>query len=382
MTDKKFETKRQHYVPRLLLRKFSDDGKSISLAMLDSGKIVSNASIKGQCYEDYFYGDDGVMEKSFEREETLVGGYFAELSAARLESLGHDVHDNLRRFVHYQHMRTLAAATALSDGFSAFIKTAFAPALESHGLPHDALDHVRIELTNPQSEVLWSALCSTPLLEDLAVRFIMTSGTTGFVISDHPVVAYNQFAQMHPKFRHYPFTTGLPDKGLQMFLPLSPHVVLAVYDPGTYESSASQIVSHASKEDVELLNMMQALNGLECLYFNEKHFLSRRLRKLLRGREAHGRAGEARATAGEMRESPDGTMRQTVVTMRKEIRLGAGLSCFRTTDSHLYEGYDVAVLPARSPELVAFTEFYRARQNARVDSERARLGLPPMYGKR
>ena len=34
------------------------DGRSVALLVLKTGQRISGASIKSQCYEDYFYGDD------------------------------------------------------------------------------------------------------------------------------------------------------------------------------------------------------------------------------------------------------------------------------------------------------------------------------------
>lgn len=69
-TEKLSETKRQHYVPRMLLRNFTKDGKRISLIV--DGKRIDGASIGKQCYGDYFYGSDNVMEKSFSDSEAKM----------------------------------------------------------------------------------------------------------------------------------------------------------------------------------------------------------------------------------------------------------------------------------------------------------------------
>ena len=56
------EKKRQHYVPRFHLKLFSEDGVSINLFNIKTGKIIEKAAIKGQCQEDYFYGKDLKVE--------------------------------------------------------------------------------------------------------------------------------------------------------------------------------------------------------------------------------------------------------------------------------------------------------------------------------
>jgi hypothetical protein len=76
------ETKRQHYVPRIILRNFSKDGKRISLVV--DGKRIDGASIGKQCYGDYFYGSDNVMEKSFADSEAKMAAFLGDLAPARL----------------------------------------------------------------------------------------------------------------------------------------------------------------------------------------------------------------------------------------------------------------------------------------------------------
>jgi hypothetical protein len=55
LVDKKGETKRQHYVPRMILRNFSTDGKRCSLYILSEGQRVDKVSIANQCYKDYLW---------------------------------------------------------------------------------------------------------------------------------------------------------------------------------------------------------------------------------------------------------------------------------------------------------------------------------------
>ena len=66
--------KRQHYVPRFLLKNFSADKRRIALEVLATGRRVDDAQLKAQCYRDYFYGKDEVLENAFAKlEETSQG---------------------------------------------------------------------------------------------------------------------------------------------------------------------------------------------------------------------------------------------------------------------------------------------------------------------
>ena len=62
MGQRRGKTKRQHYVPRLLLRSFSSDPQRRMLCVRTRERTVVGASMRDQCYSDYLYGADGSVE--------------------------------------------------------------------------------------------------------------------------------------------------------------------------------------------------------------------------------------------------------------------------------------------------------------------------------
>jgi len=56
------KNKKQHYVSRFYLKRFSKNKKSISLYNLKSERKFDEAKLKTQAYRDYFYGKDLVLE--------------------------------------------------------------------------------------------------------------------------------------------------------------------------------------------------------------------------------------------------------------------------------------------------------------------------------
>ena len=67
------EKKRQHYVPKFYLKLFSwDDKKLINIYNISHKQIIPNGTLEKQCYEDYFYGKDLVIENSFGTIESVV----------------------------------------------------------------------------------------------------------------------------------------------------------------------------------------------------------------------------------------------------------------------------------------------------------------------
>lgn len=69
----------------MILRNFSNDGKRICLIL--DGERVDGASIGRQCQEDYFYGSDNILEKSFAKEEDKLAAFLGDLSPERFFTL-------------------------------------------------------------------------------------------------------------------------------------------------------------------------------------------------------------------------------------------------------------------------------------------------------
>ena len=63
--------KKQHYVPKMVLRNFASDTdkKQINLIHINSRKAIRSASLRDQCQKDYLYGEDGIFEKNLAEME-------------------------------------------------------------------------------------------------------------------------------------------------------------------------------------------------------------------------------------------------------------------------------------------------------------------------
>jgi hypothetical protein len=359
--NKQGTTKRQHYVPQMILRNFSKDSLNTSLIVLATGKRVAAAKINRQCYEDYFYGADQIMENSFSAEEDKIATHLGDLSRTKLEGLPVAVLKDLRRFVHYQKARTRGAAEHISKFVAAIAKSAARGTLQLNpesDIKLKDIDQTEIKLAKAQNESIWIAAKTEPIMFDMAVKFIATDRSPGFVIADHPVVAYNQFAEHHPRLSHYPTSTGLALKGLQLFMPLSSSVTLAIYDPSTYEYGGKSRICRAGPQDVRFLNEMQAINAWECIFFNQDRLDEGTLEKLALARERHPSRYKKEVAESNLTKRADGRISQFVVANDIDVRVGAKLSFVRTLDGHSYDNYEGPSVPIRSPELMKLANDY------------------------
>lgn len=377
-TDKKGQTKRHHYVPQMILRNFSANEATTSLVVLSSGKRVPEAPINRQCYEPYFYGEDQVMERSFSREEANVSKVLGDLSRERLDALTDNDIALLKNFVHYQRARTRAAAESVSNFAEAFAKSILrgTAKLNTDNELAEAVENVKIRLGGTQHESIWQAGKSTPLMWDMDVRFLVTSRDEGFVIGDHPVVAYNQFAEHHPVLRSFPTSTGLAAKGLQLFMPLSPSVTLACFDPSTYQYDGKRVCG-AGPRDVRFLNAMQAVNAWECLFFDAKRTADSSIQGMLERRQQHASVFEKRIATSEMRWKGEKTVSQFVAVSNPDVRVGARLSFLRGIDRNAYGDYEGATVLIRSVALLEFTQRYGVQVEQEAKRQQAGETVAP-----
>jgi len=256
------DNKRQHFVPKSTLRRFASDAatpqepRQIHLVNIDSGKIIRNASLKTQCYRDYFYGRDLVVEKLL----GPVEGEFVALTNKMIDtsSMEERAGWNLVRMIMLQRGRTLRA-----DAESNEIINRMAKLLLYNRVPEQDLRNTRIGVTEGARLNVAYALRLSPLILDLKRFLIVNSTSVPFVIADNPVVSTNWFCRLN-----YPHQmAGLARSGLQLLMPLSPWAALMMHDSNVYSTTADEnVIKIRQVEEIVALNELQWLNAFENLY--------------------------------------------------------------------------------------------------------------------
>lgn len=369
--------RRQHYVPQLLLRRFSSDGHRISLMLTRDGSMPQPGGLRDQCYKRYFYGRTPEIEDGFkELEDAFVVALRladAELPGALPQKKLFDI----LRFVHFQRLRTLAAAKMVDALADAAMRKIASSAPE---LADIELDRYRLVLDNPQLLALEAAAHIVPLILDLSVKFVRNDTAQAFVLGDVPVASYNQWAEHHPVFGKRENQNGsgggkgVALKGLQWFLPVSPTLCVAVYDPTTYMygSDTSQFV-RANARDVRLLNALQALHAKDCLYFWPGTMPDDERRRLMvvRGQHPVLATVETVDFNGTTIDEPN-RVRAFFTTHSPDPRIGAKFHFVQVIDRKSYRGYDLGALPCRNPRLVA--DFRAGQADRYANTDRSAVG--------
>jgi hypothetical protein len=258
------EKKKQHFVPKLYLRNFSikPNLKTINLFNVHSCKLIRQASLKHQCYKDYFYGRDSELENSFEKIEQRSVRVLRQMTETK--TLPRQDSDDYQMFLVF--VSTLVSRTVYAAQSSQELAKKHNHALHS-------LQNVKVEPPALMPEVnlkdgVRSALAAgigafSSLLE-LSARLLINKTDEPFMTSDNPVVLYNQFLESR---KTYGSNTGFEVKGIEVLFPLSPDFAFILFDEGAYKSTPKhKTVIEVTREDVISMNLLQWISANENVY--------------------------------------------------------------------------------------------------------------------
>ncbi len=262
--------KRHHYIPKFYLRRFSvnNNGRSLGLYNLDNKKFIQNAPLKSQAYENFLYGEDDEIENALAEMENTVAKMFYYWTEKKLlypppvETNGFKL---LKRFILYQTFRTPKSGNEIMKGLNQGLKTVvqeFEPDLWE-SFKDGTLVH-----ENPVLLGLFHAIKHEQLLDFLDCKFLVNLTLLPFVTSDVPVILYNQLME-HAD--NYMGSTGLVVKGLQIFYPIHPRLMICFYDSNVYDFGDGYIncCSTESIDEVHQLNGLQLINSNSQLFFGD-----------------------------------------------------------------------------------------------------------------
>lgn len=267
----KTEYANQHFVPKLLLKRFSHEDKiNIGLMSAASGEIKSSIPYKPQCAKHYFYGKDLVIEKKLGEIEGEVGKIIDLISLVPIPNIERlsRAHILLTVFSVYQYVRTdkaLKLAEEVVTKNYSIIKEHARPELMpklaevangqlSEQELHEFYDSVAVSMTNPHSILFESAnSIMVPSLK-LEMKLLINETRTPFIISDNPLIYMD--AESNSCF-------------YRMLLPLTPKLLLVFYDKCNHKIGLRKTSFHklTNEVDVFYLNALQYLNCQKNIYF-------------------------------------------------------------------------------------------------------------------
>lgn len=255
--------KRHHFVPQFQLRNFSPDAdrKFVRMFNIAKGKHVHQASISTQCCKDYFYGKDQIVEGALCSLEGEASKIFANAIAhGKLPARNCPSWRLLFDTLVVQLGRTEAATEELNNTIDKFAKYMLAnthPELKTDGMKIGWKDAAQISVTNH--------LLLSPILHDLDCK-ILKAKNCEFIISDNPVVMFNQIFD----HRSYATALGMTSQGLQIYFPIAADTALLFFDNSYYKVGSGLEVCAVFPQDAKQLNTIQYLNAYSNVYYRSE----------------------------------------------------------------------------------------------------------------
>jgi hypothetical protein len=210
---------------------------------------------------------------------------------------------------------------------------------------------IDIKFSDSQYLSLSGAAHAMPAVYDLDMKILVSKGDEEFILSDTPVIRCNQFAEFHPHFSKFKMgTRGLAQKGIQLFMPVSPGICLALYDPTTYQyGSPKRPITVIGNGDLKLLNRLQALGADTCLYQSISGPGHDELCKYADFRETMMHEKKPTVQRSQEKQRPDGKMSQIIMTSTEKFLTGRKFSFATVIDKSDYSRH--VTVPIRSKEL-------------------------------
>lgn len=255
----------QHYVPKFYLKGFSHNGnkKQIGILNLKSGFYFQTATLKNQASRSYFYGKDLIIEDALGILESAYSLLVDSIiKNNKLPKRGSFDHYLLTQFIIITGIRNPIQSKTSKESFDKFIEL-----LKSRGPRADNIENWETSIDGFKKFAFSQLMIITEMCLDLEFKLLKNNTKTPFITSDNPLIKYNQFLE---KRKFHGSATGFASLGLQLFIPLSPELLIIGYDHGIYKigNRKQEIINVIDKQDIDNLNILQFINCYENVLFN------------------------------------------------------------------------------------------------------------------
>lgn len=249
--------RRHHFVPRFYLATFSSAPRRINILNLKRSQLILEASLRDQCYAHRLYGVDDAIEDTLAEFEGVSAKLFRTIRDRRLIPGGGTAErDVLMQFIGLQLARTTAAQANAMDTSRLMADVAF------DGSPPDWYD---LSSADAMRLTLSMGPMMAATIRDLSATLILSCPGHSFATSDNPAFRYNSYCEGITDSG----VTGTQCRGLQIFLPVSPQLLLYLFDAAVYKlARSSRHFVTATPEDMDDLNRIQLVGAHENVYFD------------------------------------------------------------------------------------------------------------------
>lgn len=318
-------TKKQHYVPQLLLRRFATligNASRINVYDIERQQYRKNQSIRDVCSSNYTYDTDDSFEKFLSDHIESPAGRDLDILAHAQDRISPKPSPALLRFLLVQLARTRQSYESSLALINVSMQNVFEQIARLNGFDEIAARRLRVEPSEPRAVLAYIATYAATqyrLLSDMNLALIVNQTKVEFILSDHPVFQHNWYLRES----EHPMAGSITVRGVQFFLPSSPSVTCCLYDASVYlyGRATEGAVIYATEDDVNLLNSFQAISAGSLLLARSAS-MEAVLRSMgLKYANATAFAESAKYTPAIACE--DGTLRSTHIAQRKQTKLSA-----------------------------------------------------------
>jgi len=262
------DNKKQHYVPKSYMERFSDSNLHINLFNLESRKEIKNIPFNDQFYENYFYGKDLIIEHELGNQE---GIWKTSIDNFLSGSYSNEDAKNIKEFVIFQITRTTAFVKEQQRNNFDLIKKTFKMYLENNGEPYlpeyDLLCFKKASETFTPADSVDLAKKTRDQIDDLTIYLVNFKTKNELISSDNPIIQINPFCQP---------LVGLGGIGFVAMCPLNSHQLLLIKDTKMYPGN-NIVIESSLESDVLALNEMQIANAEESIFYTTKYNIGKKL---------------------------------------------------------------------------------------------------------
>lgn len=253
------QKKKQHYVPQFYLKNFSEDKLRINAYLIKS-REAKKQSIRKICYEDYFYSKNPNVELLLSHLENKQSQVIKKIiNKEEVETLTIEEALHLFTFISIMRSRNLNYKLKMEKMinllYEIYMSTYPKEKLKENGLEEGFYKKFKLKWDGMQTYTLLQGIISRSLLTDLDLILFINKTNKEFIISDNPIIFYNR-AFFSDNENHL----GAASPGLQIFVPLTPELMLMCYDFIYYQikdksSYGTKIITESSH--IDSLNKLQ-----------------------------------------------------------------------------------------------------------------------------
>lgn len=252
--------KEHHYIPQFHLRRFCTDAgqKFIGLYHHQNKFLFYKAPIRKQARIKNYYGSNGKVEGVLSVIEGFAAIVIADIiRTCTLPAISSHDYTQLMYFILFQERRTRRAETTTNDQLNKLQETSY----QKFGQTAPT-DNISI------NEILLSAIDGINMCNYLRCQLLVNQTSIPFITSDNPVVMNNELMESLKQCS----ASGWASKGLQVFYPINPHLMLIWTDPFVYRCGGKtqrEIIRTDIESDINQLNALQYLNCQDQVFFNQ-----------------------------------------------------------------------------------------------------------------